>query len=69
MNRQKIYDGPMMPVLVPAVDVQWISSTTSKTTFDVHVNYKQYLCVFDYKSDFRNEVWAEEVGDIDDLVG
>lgn len=66
MKGQTIYDGPVLPEMAPAIDVQWISGTTCQTIFGVQGNDKRYFGVVD-DADFLSEVPAEVVENIDDI--
>lgn len=64
---RKTDDGPVFPVLAPAVYFQWLPDTTWKTTSDIQSGYKRYLDVVKNVKGFPSEVPAEGFDDIDEV--
>lgn len=41
VKRQKVDDGPVVPIMTPAVDVNWLSDLTPKATSKLERDYEQ----------------------------
>lgn len=48
MKRQKVDDGAVVPVLVPAVDVNWLPGVTRKKISRFESDYERYCAVNNY---------------------
>lgn len=46
LNRRKLDDGLISPLMSPTVDVQWLQDKSFKSTFEVHGSYVVYLGKF-----------------------
>lgn len=68
VNPQTTVDGPMLSVVLTAVEVQWPSATTGKTIFKAQSNYKWYFVVGDDDAGFSTDVLAEAVEKIDEKI-
>lgn len=65
---QKIEDSPVLPGMVPAVDVQWLPDMSCKTFLNVHGDYKHCLGIVDDDTGFLGEIRAKTVEDNDDVL-
>lgn len=65
--RQKVYYGPVVPVVAPSVDVNWLSVVARRTFFEVEHDYRRYICIIDDDSSPPGDVPAKVVDDLDDV--
>lgn len=67
MKRQEVDGGPVVPVLVPAVDVSWLPGGARKLIFDVEHDYRRFRGVIDGDTSLPAEVLADVVDDLGDM--
>lgn len=67
MKRQKVDNGAVVPIMVPAVDVNWLSGISGKTFSEVERYYRRYRDIIDGGSGQPADVTADLVDDLDDV--
>lgn len=67
LKRQKVDDNPVVPVLEPAVGVNWLLGVTRRAISDVAREYRQKREVVDDGGDLPADFLAEAVDDLDDI--
>lgn len=67
LKQEKIDGGPVVPVLAPAVDANWLRCVAGMTASTVQRDYKRYPGVVDEDDIFLSEVSAEVADDLDDI--
>lgn len=67
MKRWKVNDGPVMPVVAPAVHVHWLAGVTRETISKVERDYWWYRSIIDKGADQPVDVSAKVIDDRDDV--
>lgn len=69
MKRQTVDDGPMVPILSPAVDMNWLPGVARNTFCDVEYHYRRCRGRVDENAGQPGDVLADLVDDFDDIFG
>lgn len=67
MNRQKVADRPVMPVMALSIDFNWLPSVQQNTVSEVECDYRWYHGANNNDEGLPSDVWPDVVDDPDDI--
>lgn len=67
MKRQTFECSPLVPIMTPTVDADWISDLPCKTIFDNESDYRRYRGTVDDGENLRADVLSHNIDDLDSI--